>query len=80
MSNTFRNAIRAMRAIRALHAHASEGERQPPAPEICMDESNAVDLVTDLFHAFGVERMREIIHTAEGHHQYETEVEGTESE
>ena len=77
MSNSFRNAIRAGRAIRAIHAHAAEDGRQPPAPEICMGEDNAVDLVTDLFHAFGTERMREIVRIAEGHHQYETQVEGS---
>ena len=80
MSNVFRNAIRAGRAIRAMHAHAAEGERNPPAPEICMGEDEAVDLVADLFHAFGVERMRNVIRIAESHHQYETEIEGSEDQ
>jgi|SanBayMetagenome_1026888.scaffolds.fasta_scaffold22607_2 hypothetical protein len=47
------------------------------------DEDDIIDLLADLFHAFGRERMADAFRIAEGHYQYElsqSEIEGSEDQ
>ena len=62
------NADRANTARKTLAAYATIKNGPDGAPE---DADDVIDLIADLFHAFGRDRMADAIRLAEGHYQYE---------
>lgn len=75
------NTERAERAARTLDAYAAIRDDASSAEPFqgsaqAIDRTDAVDLITDLFHALGAESMRRAIDMAETHYNAETDEEG----